>query len=116
MERYTCVFYETPSGKLPVEEFIKFLDKETQDKFIYKKELLEMFGPQLRDPHTDDIGDGIFELRFRGKEGQIRILFFFFYQKQIILVHGFVKKTAKIPEKEIEIAKQRRKEFLEKKM
>ena len=71
-----------------------------------------MFGPQLRFPHTANIGEGVFELRFRGKEGQIRVLFFFFYKRQVILTHGFVKKTKKTPKKEIEIAMQRRKEFL----
>lgn len=114
MERYTCIFYETTSGKAPVEEFIKTLDEDTQDKFIYKKELLEVFGPRLRFPHTNDIGDGILELRFRGREGQIRVLFFFFCKKQIILAHGFVKKTEKTPKKEIETARQRRKEYLAK--
>lgn len=114
MEKYTCIFYETIKGKSPVEDFIKSLTEDTQDKFIYKKELLEEFGPQLRFPHTDNIGKGIFELRFKGKEGQVRVLFFFFYKKQIILTHGFVKKTQKTPKKEIEIAEQRKKEFFEK--
>jgi phage-related protein len=39
-------------------------------------------------------------------------LFFFFYGKRIILTHGFVKKTQKTPQKEIEIAKEIRKNFL----
>ncbi len=74
--------------------------------------LLQDFGPQLRYPHTDYLGEGIFELRFKGKEGQVRVLFFFFYEKRIILTHGFVKKTQKTPRKEIEIAQERRKDFL----
>ncbi len=69
MGKHTCVFYETADGKSPAEDFIDSLDESTQDKFIFKKELLEEFGPQLRYPHTDSIRDGIFELRFKGKEG-----------------------------------------------
>jgi len=111
MGNYTCTFYKTVSGNSPVEDFIESLDEDTQDKFIYKKELLEYFGPQLRCPHTSEISEGIFELRFKGKEGQIRILFFFYYEKQIILVHGFVKKTQKTPKKEINIAKKRKTEY-----
>lgn len=76
MEEYSCIFYETREGKSTVEEFIESLDEETQDKFILKKQLLQNFGSQLRYPHTDYIGEGIFELRFKGKEGQIRVLFF----------------------------------------
>mgnify|MGYP000184528652 CR=1 FL=1 len=109
MGKYPCIFYETADGKSPVEGFMDSLDEGTQDKFIYKKELLEEFGPQLRHPHTDSLGDGIFELRFKGKEGQVRILFFF-YGGEIIFINGFIKKTRKIPEKEIKIAKVRRRE------
>ena len=112
MGDYTCIFYETRDGKSPVEEFIESLDTETQDKFILKQQLLEDLGPQLRYPHTDHIEEGIFELRFKGKEGQIRVLFFFFYGKRIIFTHGFIKKTQKTPRKEIGIAKERRKDFL----
>jgi len=111
---YSCFYFTTESGKSPAEEFISSLDEKTQEKFIFKKGLLEHFGPQLRQPHTDKIGDGIFELRFKGEEGQIRLLFFFFYEKKIILLHGFVKKTQKTPRIEIKIAKQRKKEFLNK--
>ena len=93
MQEYTCIFYETAGGKKPAEEFIESLDAETQDKFVLKQQLLQDFGPQLRHPHTDHLGEGIFELRFKGTEGQIRVLFFFFYGKRIILTHGFVKKT-----------------------
>ncbi len=112
MEEYTCIFYETTDGKSPVEEFIESLDTETRDKFIVKQQLLQDFGPRLRHPHTDHLVEGIFELRFKGKEGQIRVLFFFFSGKRIIFTNGFVKKTQKAPRKEIEIAQERRKDFL----
>jgi len=112
MQEYICIFYETIDGKRPVEKFIESLDLETQDKFVIKQQLLQDFGPQLRYPHTDHLGEGLFELRFKGKEGQIRVLFFFFYEKRIIFTNGFVKKTQKVPRKEIEIAQERRKDFL----
>jgi phage-related protein len=112
MQEYTCIFYETADGRKPVEEFIESLDAETQDKFIIKQQLLRDFGPQLRHPHTDHLEEGIFELRFKGKEGQIRVLFFFFYGKRTIFTHGFIKKTQRTPRKEIEVAKERRKDFL----
>jgi len=111
-KKYVCFFYETVEGKRPVENFIKSLETTTQDKFLYKKELLEQFGPSLRHPHTDSIGNGIFELRFKGPEGQARVLFFFFCKKQIILLHGFVKKTRKTPLREIKTAKKRMREYL----
>jgi len=112
MQEYTCIFYETADGKRPVEKFIESLDAETQDKFVIKQQLLQDFGPQLRHPHTDHLGEGLFELRFQGKEGQIRILFFFFYEKRIIFTNGFIKKARKAPRREIEIAQERKIDFL----
>jgi phage-related protein len=114
-KKYVCYFYETPSGKRPVEDFIKSMDEHTQDKFFYKKELLEHFGPNLRHPHTDSIGNGLLELRFKGTEGQLRVLFFFVRGKKIILLHAFLKKKPKTPSKEIKIAEQRMNEYLNRK-
>lgn len=70
MQEYTCIFYETADKRRPAEEFIESLSKDTQDKFIIKQQLLQDFGPQLRYPHTDHLGEGLFELRFKGKEGR----------------------------------------------
>lgn len=112
MQEYGCIFYETRDGKRLAERFIESLDQDTQDKFIIKQRLLQDFGPQLRHPHTEYLGEGIFELRFKGKEGQIRMLFFFFSGKRIIFTNGFIKKTQRSPRKEIETAYTRRKDFL----
>lgn len=113
MERYSCVFYTTLSERSPIEEFISSLSTEGQEKFIFRKELLEGCGHQLRFPHTEDLGNGILELRFKGREGQIRVLFFFFYGKKIVFTNGFVKKTQKTPPKEIDTAIAGKKDYLE---
>lgn len=101
---YTTEFYVTSSGRSPVEDFIRSLDIRTRKKFYYAKSLLEDFGYNLKEPHAKYIGDDIFELRLRGIEGAIRVLYFFFDQNQTIFTNGFVKKSNKIPEKEKEVA------------
>jgi phage-related protein len=113
MNKYSCIYYTLPSGRVPVQEFIESLHTDTQDAFFYKVELLETFGPQLRKPHTDNIGEGIFELRFVGKEGQTRVLFFFYHHGRIVFTNGFIKKVKKTPPREIELAGQRRKDYLQ---
>ena len=40
-----------------------------------RKYLLEEFGHKLPEPHAKYLKDGIFELRFSGKEGKIRVLY-----------------------------------------
>ena len=56
-------------------------------------------------PHTKKISANLFELRISGKQ-EIRI-FYSFHKSQIFLLHGFVKKSQKIPQKEIKIASQK---------
>jgi phage-related protein len=109
----TCFYYVTESGKSPVRDFIDSLDASRQRKFFSAKSLLEGFGHRLPQPHAKYIGDEIFELRFKGREGQIRILYFFFHQDKAIFTNGFIKKSVKLPEKEKTLAVERRKVFLE---
>jgi len=112
MSNYECLFYETLSGRSPVESFVGSLDNELHDAFLHKKGLLEEYGPELRSPHTAPLKDGLFELRFKGNAGQRRVAFFFMKGKTIILVHGFVKKVQKTPKRDIDIALKRKKEYL----
>ena len=53
-----------------------------------------------------------FELRFRGQEGAIRILYFFFHRDKIIFTNGFIKKSSRVPKREILTAIERKKNFL----
>jgi phage-related protein len=109
----SCFYYVTESGKSPAKDFIDSLDSSSQRKFFFAKSLLEEFGHKLPQPHAKYIGDEIFELRFKGQEGNIRVLYFFFHQGKAIFTNGFIKKTAKLPIKERTLAIERRKEFLE---
>lgn len=109
----SCFYYLTESGKSPVRDFIDSLDAGSQRKFFFVKNLLEEFGRKLPQPHAKYIGDDIFELRFKGQEGQIRILYFFFLQDKLIFTNGFVKKSAKTPLKERALAIERKRLFLE---
>ena len=54
---------------------------------------------------TKYLEDGIFELKIRLPDKISRILYFYEEQQMIIFTHGFIKKTQKVPRKEIERAK-----------
>lgn len=66
----------------------------------------------MREPYSKPIGDGIFELRARAGTNISRVLYFFVVGQRAVLTNGFVKKTQKTPEKEIELAKKYRKDYL----
>ena len=112
MAHITCYYYVTESNKSPVRDFIDSLDASSQRKFFFVKSLLEEFGHRLPQPHAKYVGDEIFELRFKGQEGHIRVLYFFFHKDKAILTNGFIKKTDKLPGKEKTLAIERRKAFL----
>jgi len=73
-------------------------------------ELLMEFGPHLRMPHARAMGDGLFELRPRGSEGIGRVFYCFVVNRRIVMLHGFIKKTQGVPEREIQTARKRMKE------
>lgn len=67
-------------------------------------------GPNLGAPHTEAFGDGLFELRLKGKEGIARVFFCVLVRRRVLVLHSFLKKTQKTPRREIEIARKRMKE------
>ena len=112
MKKVTCYYSETEGGRSPVREFIDSLAPKTQRKYFFVMGLLEEYGHRLPQPHADYVGDEIYELRFSGIEGAVRVLYFFFHQDKAIFTNGFLKKTNKLPGSEKTLAMTRRKAFL----
>ena len=72
------------------------------------------FGPEaLGMPHVAAMGQGLFEIRAKGKEGIARAFFCYMAGKQVIILHEFIKKTQKTPQREIDIARRRMREVKE---
>ena len=61
-------------------------------------------------PHSKAMGDGLFELRPRGREGIGRVFYCFVIGQRIVILHAFIKKTAETPEREMKIPRKRMKE------
>nr|WP_258176885.1 type II toxin-antitoxin system RelE/ParE family toxin [Photobacterium damselae] len=64
----------------------------------------------LGPPHTDSMGDGLFEIRAKAQEGVGRGLFCYLKGQHVYVLRAFMKKTNKTPKKEIELARERMKE------
>lgn len=112
MPEFEVLFYETPNGTEPAKDFILSLDKKMRAKMLRTVEFLAQNGPELREPNSKSLGDGIFELRAKVGSDISRILYFFFVGRRVVLTNGFIKKTQKTPASEIEKAKRYRAEFL----
>lgn len=94
-------FYKTKDNIAPVEEFLKSLDSKMRAKAMHELNILQEFGPTLREPHSKLIKNGIFELRIKVGSNISRIFYYFRIGNKIILTNGFVKKTQKTPKSEI---------------
>lgn len=73
-------------------------------------ELLAEHGPSPRLPHSRAFGDGLFELRPRGRAGIGRAFYCFLVGKRVIVLHAFIKKTQQTPDNELKLARKRLKE------
>ncbi len=97
-------------------EFIAGLDPKAARKLFYNIDLAE----QTNDPRLfKKLKDDIWELRVRYGSIQIRLLAFWDKSDNkstlVIATHGFIKKVDKVPENEIERAKNLRNKYFESK-
>jgi phage-related protein len=81
-----------------------------QARYIHLTQRMLAFGPNLGMPHSRAMGQGLFELRLRSKGGIGRVFYCNLVDQRIMMLHAFVKKSAKTPSKELKIARDRMKE------
>ncbi len=113
MTEFEVIFYENENGECPVEEFLNSLDIKMRTKMVGLFKILQEKGNQLREPYSKHIGDGIFEIRCKVGNNITRVMYFFYYERRIILTNGFVKKSPKTPKGEIYLAKNSRIDYIE---
>ena len=80
-------------------------------RFIRYAERMEIYGPDLGMPHTKAMRNGLFELRLKAGEGIARVFYCAKIGRRIVMLHHFIKKTEKIPAKELLAARTRMKEI-----
>ena len=78
--------------------------------FLRVVELIEEFGPNLGRPHTAPLGQGLFEIRAKGREGIVRSVFCTLKGQEIVVLITAVKKGNKIPPRHMDTARKRMKE------
>ncbi|HHF7367747.1 TPA: type II toxin-antitoxin system RelE/ParE family toxin [Legionella pneumophila] len=93
-----------------VEEAILTMPPKIQARMIKLLELIETHGANLGPPHTEAMGDGLFEIRAKAQEGIGRSLYCYMKGKHIVVLHAFVKKSAKTPKLDLQLALKRKRE------
>ncbi|MQY65252.1 MAG: type II toxin-antitoxin system RelE/ParE family toxin [Clostridia bacterium] len=110
-KQYKVIFYLDKRGRCPTDEFLDGLQVRVRAKVEKWIEKLEEEGPNLPRSFADIVKGKIRELRIVFGSNYYRFLYFFL-GKIIVITHGFLKKTDKIPEREIERAERIRHDFL----
>ena len=108
-------FYDLPNGKEPAKDFVLSLEPKMLAKMLWVIKLLDTNGIALRMPYSEQLEDGIFELRAKTGSDISRVLYFFFAGNKAILTNGFIKKTQETPRAEMNKAKKYRAEYLKRK-
>ena len=110
--KYTLEFHETETGSCPVADFLISLPAKARRKATTYFEVLEEGGPNLREPYTKHLRDGLYELRCQCGQDTMRFIFFYFENRIIVATNGFRKKTCKTPGRELRLADERRKDYV----
>jgi phage-related protein len=106
----TACFYKTSTGRMPVRDWLLSLSKEDRIKIGGDIANVEYHWP-VGPPKCKPIGDGMFEIRSRISGGRIARVLFFTEFDRLYLLHGFFKKTSKIPKRDLDLARNRKKEI-----
>ena len=104
---YKVKFYkDVKTGRNPVLEYIEGLSDKEKAKVLKYTEFLRIHKGYLEEPYSKHIKGKIRELRVDFANNRHRILYFIFIKKTIVLLHAFLKKTAKTPVSEIKRAEE----------
>jgi phage-related protein len=103
-------FYETANGRRPVREWL--LDLAKDDRRIIGKDIQKVeFGWPIGMPYCRPLGHGLWEVRSDLAGGRIARVIFCIVRGEMVLLHGFEKKTRKTPPHDIDLALRRKREI-----
>jgi phage-related protein len=105
----TVRFFRGQSGAEPVRDWLKGL--RTQDRKLIGEDIKTVqWGWPLGMPLVRPMGSGLYEIRTH-LENRIARVLFACKDGQIILLHGFIKKSQKTPRQDLDLAKERMKKL-----
>jgi phage-related protein len=104
-------FYKTSAGTEPVRKWLKSLSP-IQKKVLGEDIKTVQFGWPLGMPLVEKLKPFLWEIRSKIPDGIARVLFTV-DGNMMILLHGFIKKSQKIPKNELKTALSRLKEYQE---
>jgi phage-related protein len=106
-------FYKFPNGNSPVLDWYRDQEPKVRAKLAHIFDLLRDKGTAVGKPYIAPLGDKLYEIRAEHDTNIYRTIYFAYTGKRFVLLHSFQKKTQKTPKKELDLAKERMKSFLD---
>lgn len=107
LKRLPARFYRSDSGREPVREWLKGLEPE--DRKVIGEDIKDVeFSWPIGMPLVRSLGRGLWEVRSSLLHGRIARIIFSIEQERMVLLHGFVKKTQKTPQHDMDLALKRK--------
>ena len=101
----SVAFFRTTVGNEPVREWLKSLPRDER-RIIGEDIKTVQFGWPLGMPLVRKLGKGLWEVRSRLPDRIARVIFTS-GEGRMVLLHGFIKKSQKTPQEDLELARKR---------
>jgi phage-related protein len=108
-QRLDAVFFRSESGSEPVREWLKSLPKDER-KAIGEDIAYVQFKWPTGKPRVDHLRGAVWEVR-TSLTNRIARTLFAVGGRQMVLLHGFIKKTQQTPNDDVKLAEKRFKEW-----
>jgi phage-related protein len=106
VKRLPAAFFALPSGREPVRDWLRTLPKA--DRKAIGEDIKDVeFSWPIGMPLCRYLGNGLWEVRSDLPPGRIARVIFCVRSGRMVLLHGFIKKTQKMPLADREIATKR---------
>ncbi len=103
-------FYKTSNDTEPVRNWL--LKLSIEDRKIVGKDIQKVeFGWPIGMPYSRPLGRGLFEVRCDISDKRIARVIFLIKNDEMVLLHGFVKKSQKTSKADLDLAINRKKEI-----
>ena len=112
MKRVPARFYLTDMGIEPVRDWLKSLNK--QDRFLIGTDIKSVeYGWPIGMPVCRPMGKGLYEVRTNLPSNRIARVLFCIIDAEMILLHGFLKKSRQTPKSDLDLAVDRKRRLEE---
>lgn len=109
-KKLVATFFKSSSGKEPVREWLKDLIPANRKVVGVDIKTVE-YGWPIGMPVCKPLGQGLYEVRSNLEDKSIARVIFCIEKNLMVLLHGFIKKSQKTPQKDLELALKRKKEI-----